>query len=64
MHDQNKTKSQLAEELRETRRLLAASEEAFAKLKREAASFDQARRQLLSIFDSIDEPIYVADPEA
>ena len=64
MHDQNKTKSQLAEELRETRRLLAASEEAFAKLKREAASFDQARRQLLSIFDSIDEPIYVADPES
>jgi PAS domain S-box-containing protein len=64
MHDQSKTDGQLVEQLQETRRLLASSEEVCARLRREAAAFDLAGRQLRAIFDSVDESIYVADTES
>lgn len=61
MDDQNETRS-LVEQLAELRQRLAASEAMCEELQRRVVDIDLARAQLMSIFDSIDEPIYVADP--
>ncbi|MCX7425251.1 MAG: PAS domain S-box protein [Planctomycetia bacterium] len=64
MHDRHESQEQLALEVRELRGRLAVLEASRADMKEQARALDLARQQLLSIFDSIDEPIYVADPES
>ena len=59
--DEKKTKSQLCEELEKLRRRVSELEQAENERKRWKEAPE--RLQLLSIFDSIDEVIYVADPK-
>ena len=61
--DEGKTKAQPIAELAELRRRIAELEASETKRKQVEEALDIERRQLLSIFDSIDEVVYVSDPD-
>jgi signal transduction histidine kinase/CheY-like chemotaxis protein len=61
--DEGKTRAQLIAELAELRRRITELEASETGCKQEEEALDIERRQLLSIFGSIDEVIYVSDPD-
>jgi signal transduction histidine kinase len=63
MGDQRKTKAELVRELRELRGRLAELEAAEEGRAEAEERLLLERQQLISIFDSMDEPVYVSDPQ-
>ena len=63
MKDQRKTKAQLIEELEALRGRIAELEDEEARRVPTVEQPDEERQQLLSIFDGMDEAVYVSDPE-
>lgn len=63
MRDEEKIKGQFIKELTELRKRIAVLEKSEAAYKRIEKTLNFERQQLLSIFESIDEVIYVSDPE-
>jgi PAS domain S-box-containing protein len=63
MSEEKKTKEQLIEELKELRNRLSELEAAEAEHRQPEEELNSEREQLLSLFESINEIIYVADPE-
>ena len=63
MKDEKKTKEQLINELEQFRNKLARFEPSASGPHDARDAHDFERRQLLSIMDSIDEPVYISDPE-
>lgn len=61
--DEGKTRAQLIAELAELRQRVAELEASETERKQAEEALDIERRQLLSIFDSIDEVVYVSDPD-
>jgi PAS domain-containing protein len=64
MKDNRKTKAQLIGELETLRRRVDELEQAQSEVIPAVEGWDEERRQLLSVFDSMDEPVYVCDPES
>lgn len=63
MKDKDKTKEQLIKELVEIRQRIVELEKSEARCKRVEEELKFEQEQLRSIFDGIDEIVYVADPE-
>lgn len=63
MKDKDKTKEQLIKEAVEIRQRIVELEKSEVRYKRLEEELELERRQLKSIFDGIDEIVYVADPE-